>query len=233
MPGPVLDYSASPTRARHLTARALLQRYDTSGRLKAAGVLGIGAVSSFIGPAILAAFARMILFRFEYFGGPSWLLMFNLAWIILTPLLLFAEWRTRGQFLMDEMRAQGYGGDLSTGSRGEWELRANTAFAAFFIEAMLFAPRLIISAVSQLRARSALGKVDLDRAAELLLRLLLTGESVETDSLRKPSESADSFRVALRFLHFYDWIDLGQKGDRVWMLTTARETLSAAVAAAR
>jgi hypothetical protein len=183
----------------------------------------IGISLSFLGPAVIASIVHRFLGRTET-GLLDWTSLFLFS-CLLIPIVYYAEWRSRGNFFVDEMRAQGAGTDSSyiPASYGEFRLRQGAAVAALFTEILLLAPRLVFSALFDLRQRVELTYDELTRAAEIVLELYDVTNGIPVADLRRGSESPQSLRRIFQYLRFHDWIGVSKRGDNVWLLTTARK----------
>jgi len=187
----------------------------------------IGIALSFLGPALVASTFHSFLPRAGILQSLDWLTPFVLSCFILIPILYYAEWRTSGNFFLDEMRAQGAGTDSSyiPASYGEFRLRQGAAIAALYTEILLLAPRLVFSAMFDLRQRVELTYDELTRGAEIVLELSDATGGVSVANLRRAGESGKSLRRLFQYLRFHDWIGVSKLGDNVWLLTTARKRL--------
>ena len=154
--------------------------------------------------------------------------LFSLSCLCVLPLLYWLELRTRGNFLTDELRAQGH--SIEEGVRTLWssrgELRQTGALYAMYVEIFLFGPRMTIDAVRRLTARLRVGRPPIPRAAEILMFLSIADGGVAVHGLSR-GESPEELRRTLTYLRLHDWIDVGDHGRRAWLLSTARRRLPA------
>src|SRR6266480_2837334 len=67
----------------------------------------IGIPLSFIAPALLACIIYAVIIRIDHKAQPNWLLLWAICSTLLVPLFYWLEWRTGGDYLVDEMRWQG------------------------------------------------------------------------------------------------------------------------------
>ncbi len=162
--------------------------------------------------AFLLAFAGM---------GMSFALRFWICWIALTPVLLWYERRTRGA--ATEGMLDGF--DDRPASYGEWEMRRTTGVAILWLEFFLIGPRLIYWGVDHWRERHSDAPVDLERAAQVVMDLLVADGGVHPKQLLHENETLADLAPVLRYLERQDWVGIAKRRDRVWLLTEARSRL--------
>ena len=191
-----LNYRTPADDARDNRLLLRLRQREAGFWLRVFTKLAIGLPLTLLAPLVVASFLSNILWRFGV--AVEWGLLFFLSLIILIPLFFFIEWRTRGEFLAEEMRAQGTTPSelFNATSRGELQLRRSAAAAAGLIEIFLFAPRLILGAVVDIRQRIKLNDASMRRAAQILALLQSHQGGVEITVIRHPDESPlDVFKV--------------------------------------
>src|SRR5437667_4992670 len=66
----------------------------------------IGLPLSFIAPALLACIIYAVIIRIDPKAQPNWLLLLGISSALLIPIFYWLEWRTGGNYLVDEMRWQ-------------------------------------------------------------------------------------------------------------------------------
>lgn len=220
----VLDYRtpANELRLRRI-ARALTAREGIFW-FKITAMLGVGGLASFLGPIVVTAIARKLCAALEY--PVSGMVLLNLSCLTVLPLLYWLEIRTRGSFLSEELQAQGTtGADLyRSSSLGEWELRRTAVVYAVYIEVFLYGPRMTLDALRQLRRRIQSRRPAIPRAAEIVMFLAAADGGVDVERLPW-METPGQLRRTLSYLQLHDWIDLGDHGRRVWLLSMARRRL--------
>lgn len=174
------------------------------------------------------------------FGWYPWSWFFFGSAAILIPLLFHLEVRTAGSFLSEAAR------DFSTSSETDSRAAVGLAIGGLtgsaliraaanpraatsgFVEFFLFGPRMILSGFRHLREAARMKGVDQVRAAEVVSRLLTSSSGVAIKSLLSAGEVPESLGRTLHWLAFYDWIGIGEKGDRVFLFTESRATLGGA-----
>src|SRR5688500_5372164 len=173
---PALDYRAGPDRAAVRLAR--VQRELAVGEsLNGAAValrLALGIPLALIGPFVITVFLVFIELRlrndiFFGFGGT-----FCLLTLVLIPLLMWYERRSRGEFLTDAVR--GETSPLQASSYGEYELQSAKFSAIGWTEVALTGPRLLWEAIDSLRRRAPAARPIRTLAAELVVDLYDAGE---------------------------------------------------------
>jgi hypothetical protein len=145
--------------------------------------------------------------------------------ILMVPLLIWYERRTRGEYFMDALRE--WGGDDGPWFGGSIHRGVDTEGpgAILLMELFLFGPRLVIGATRSLRERSRVRHVPLALAADVLLHLLRHDGGIPPAELRDVSTEATAVRDAILYLAFFDWVDLSKDRTRIWVLTDARKAL--------
>ncbi|HEV8606031.1 MAG TPA: hypothetical protein VGQ99_11720 [Tepidisphaeraceae bacterium] len=221
-----LTYRSPTDDARVARTLNRIRQREAGFWLRSAAMLAIGLPLSLFGPFVVALFVYGILLRFHL--GVWCDVAFFVLLVIMIPVFYIIEWRTRGDFLVNEMRAQGTTASdiLTTGSRGEWEIRRRAAAVAGLIEIFLFAPRLTLDGVASMRKRIKLSDASMRRAAQIVSALQAQSGAIEGRDLREPAESPLEFYNVLRYLRLHDWIDISADGRRVWLLSAARLRLS-------
>jgi hypothetical protein len=124
------------------------------------------------------------------------------------------------------MRWQGTTADhFYQSSTAAWDSRQDAATGAAYTEILLFAPRQVLGAISGIRQRVHISSAELQRAAEIVRALQLADGGVPVSQLRRPDDAKESLGRIFLYLQFHDWIDVSAKGDRAWLITTARKRL--------
>jgi|GEM_PF-1663256 len=158
--------------------------------------------------------------------------------LIFVPLLLWMEWRTRGQFL-SHVLADGAARleDLHPLGRlpGPHVALGGLAMVAFwrnplgliggFIELLLLGPRLILEVARDRRLRRKLGRIDYRRAAEVLARLDAAGGGLPLTALLRSGERSGDLVALLRWLAEDEWVGVTADGQRVYLYTPGRNEL--------
>ena len=182
----------------------------------------------FVGPFVMS-----IIFWFATWsaiGHYPWWWFFAGLCLLMIPLLVHLELRTRGSFLGDAVISSG-GASPAPYVLGS-DLGMLISFVAYprtsasgFVELFLVGPRLLIGGWEKLRKMSKLGPVKVSRAAQIVEYLARTDRGVAPEHLLHERETLRSIAAPLSYLLLHEWIDISKIGDRVWLLTSARESL--------
>lgn len=213
-------YAATDARiVRHLRIR------EAWGFARIIAGYTFGIPLCFLAPALITWFLIVPgRYRPALFSADSFAAIFTILCIILVPLLIWYERRTRGEYFMDALRDWGPDGNWFSGSihRG-----ADTEGpgAIVMMELFLYGPRLVIGATRALRERGRLRHVPLALAADVLRHLLQFDHGIPPAELRDVSADARVVRDAILYLAFFDWVDLSKDRTRIWVLTDARKAL--------
>ena len=208
----------------------LLRQRGTLFYLKALMVILLGLPVSLLGPAVVATLFWLACLPWGYWF--PWTTFFGWAALIMLPGLYLLEIRTAGNYLSERVTDIA---PLPPVARGIFTLGEVGAIAALatnprttsvlFTEVFLFGPRLVVGAIQQLRLRRYARGADLHRAAAVLGTLRELHDGIPAEDLIGENESARALAPTLAYLAFYEWIGVGNRGTRVWLLTEARRIL--------
>jgi hypothetical protein len=119
----------------------------------------------------------------------------------------------------------GFGG----GKAGDEEMTAGvqrSMAGLFFGDVCLWGPKMIMTSIRRgWGSRKCSGR-DPRLAAETVARLLRNESSLATADVM--SRTDDTAVATFTYLAFHDWIDFSRHGERVWLLSEARQLLRAA-----
>ncbi len=217
-----LDYR-SPTTGRHRVERIMAEIANTQSLGLASVFLKIafGVPLCLLGPFVVTVLAKGIELKWDSEALPGFLSTFILSAVILIPILMWLERRSRGQFLLD-----GLAGESPASSYGEFEWQSTRVFALIYTEFALLGPRLVWSALDAIRGRSPMDEELRFIAARVVLELLDLDSGVPTQQLfQSVGCSQQRFQQAVQWLAGNDWLGVSRKRDRVWMNTAARARL--------
>lgn len=200
----------------------LLRERESLFWIKISAMLIFGVALCFIGPAMLAMFARSVAMKNG--TDANFAAWFAVGSVTIIPVLFLVEWRTRGKFFEQSIEANSFWLAGPTSSYGIWEAR-QAAGSILIIEVLLAAPRMTLNAIGQFLRRKQLGDVSLHRAGEIVTILQQVDGRVGLRQLARKDETPVDFCRVLRYLTFYDWIDIAKDGKHVWLLSEARRTL--------
>lgn len=210
-------------------AEKLVRRERTHG-LKIMAMLTFGGPLSFLGPLAIATMFWMPLRRgfgfLNFAHGVTWLDLFVGLSMIMIPLLYYMEMRTEGTYRADLDGAMGpRGGVLIFAPVGVFMVNPRIA-SSVFVEFFLFGPRLILSGLRQRGLSRSVRLDDRQKAAAILDRLLNRDEGINTHRLLSEGESFDHLHQSLAYLFYHKWIGVGEKWQRIWLLTESRRVLT-------
>ncbi|HVX85459.1 MAG TPA: hypothetical protein VH253_11815 [Phycisphaerae bacterium] len=198
--------------------RAALVRRERQRLWLAIGQLALGVGLTFILPMAFSGlwFANM------WTSGIGTYQLALLFCAILMLIAYFIEWRTRGEWLVNQLRSIGPL-DMTWGTTRYWGFEA--IGWALFMEIYLWVPRMTFEGIDRLRAIAAIARIDRPRAVEMIRKLGAQGHGVPAAALQNRGDDNAAFSRLLAYLSFYDWIGASEKGDRAWLSTDAKESL--------
>ena len=203
----------------------VLQRLSTSEGLGYVVIvikLIAGTVLCLIGPLFVSALVDDL--GADAVFGSSWM-TFGMVSLIVVPLLMWLERRTRGEFFSDAVR--GSTNPLRASSVGEFELSRYTFLWKVYTELALLGPRLLWDVIDRLRG-CVPDNVRLRAvAAQIVVELLDAGQGVQLRELLRADRPVRQLLDAAQFLKQHDWIDVSARRDRIWLTENARKKLLA------
>ncbi|HEY7087862.1 MAG TPA: hypothetical protein VH518_07205 [Tepidisphaeraceae bacterium] len=220
-----LDYR-SPTTPQHRVQRVMieLERTEMAALTKLTMKVIIGGLLCLVGPIFVAIILKSIDARWRLHRlPPFWIFVVMLA-IVVVPLLLWLERRTRGEFVSRAI--EGEANPLNASSYGEFSMQSTKLLWIFYTEVALAGPRLIWEAIDGLQSRTRGDDQVTYLAAQIVVELFDAGQGVDRRTLLRPDRSGAEIVPALRLLESREWVDLSRRRDRVWLTTPARERLS-------
>lgn len=224
-----LDYRmpGTPGPGGEVIFRWLCTRHCLGVAGAALGVV-VGAAVLLLSAWAVSGFVSMIVARaggIEQSDAVGWTVFFGYL-LVVAPLLLWRTVRTGGEFHADQVIASDafHGKPTNT---SEWHHRADVARVALYGDLLFWGPRLIVDGARRLAGRDVVRSADtLRRASFILSHLLRAEDAVRTKALRCPDEPADGFGRVLRWLDRHDYIGISADGQRVWLGSDVRQTLS-------
>ncbi len=216
-PGPRGDLIYRWLRTRH--------RLGVSGALL--GILG-GALAVIATAWLVSALTSLIFFRFGA-GSDREVIQWSIFGgylLLIVPILLWRTARTGGEFFADQvLESRAFHGQPA--SHGEWRYRAGVATTALYGDLLFWGPRLIVDGVRRLIGREVVRSAStLHRASFILSHLLRGRDASRTKALRIPDEPPTELQHVLRWLDRHDYVGISADGQRVWLASAARESLS-------
>ena len=207
-------------------------------RIRALTGILVGLPLCFLAPLMLGS-----LFWFSsgmLFGWHPWTWFVFGSAVILIPLLIHLEVRTAGNFLGEAAR------DFATDKAMDGRAMIGLAMGGFggaalaraaanpraatsgIVEFFLIGPRMLVPGFRHLRGAARMKGIDRARAAEVVTRLRSSSSGVAIKSLLSAGEAPESLGRTLHWLAFYDWIGIGEKGEKVFLFSESRARLGAA-----
>ena len=219
----VLHYRR-PGTGPHRVQRAA-QELATAERLGIVAVaanIALGAVLCLVAPLTIAAVAKSV--EFKWGGGvlPGLWMTASLLAVVIVPLLMWYERRTRGEYLSEAVRGETSPYDAS--SYGEYQLQSAKMLSIGFTELALTGPRLLWAAID--RTGSAADARVRTVAAQVAVELLDAGTGVAVCKLVRPDRPEVEVTAAVKYLAARDWVGLSSRRDRVWLTTPTRQRMA-------
>jgi hypothetical protein len=196
---------------------AALKKCESAHRLSVLLAIVSGAILSFVGPLFITGVSWLIAARQRH-EFAFWHAYWPIALASMPVLFLIAA-TVKGSIL------ESAAGD---GAFDNWFVSRRIAFWVMLAELANIGPRLVIYAWRKQRARSAVGPVDLHRAAAAVAALAVVEGGVGPAKLLQSNEPADVLEPLLAFLMYYDIADVSKTGDRVWLNSGAKQRLLSA-----
>lgn len=213
-----------PGAGPHRVQRAA-QELATAEKLGVAAVaanIALGVPLCLVAPLTIAAVTKAV--EFKWGGGvlPGFWMTASLLAVVIVPVLMWYERRTRGEYLSDAVRGETSPYDAS--SYGEYQLQRAKMLSIGFTELALTGPRLLWTAID--RTGSA-GDASVRKvAAEVAVELLDAGSGVPVRQLVRPDRPAADVAAAVDYLAARDWVGLSSRRDRVWLTTPTRQQMA-------
>jgi hypothetical protein len=195
----------------------------------------LGMLLLLIGPAAVASIGWVVMAVGLHHITP-WTWCFAAMIVIMVPLLLRLEARTKGNYLADAVR------DSAPDSAG-WmrgpsllmpmagltsTLRNPRGVSAGFMEIFLMGPRLLLRAYREARTLRVLAHVDRHLAANVLLKLVEREHGLPPKDLFPPLEVPNA-TPTLAWLALQGWIGVAAGGERAYLYSEARRKLQRAL----
>ena len=224
-----LNYRAPRDDARLAQIESQLRKREAGFWMRVVVKFATGVPVLLLGPAIGGIIVQGLLSLAKSSFQPGYLACYGIACLIIIPILFLIEIRSHGEFYFNEARFYHSPGDTPTTSLHYMSGGSNTMeVGAAYIEVLLFAPRQILSAIADMKQRTPISGDELRRAAQIVRALDIADGGVPLEQLGLSPDSEESFARVLRYLQFYDWIDLSKKRDRVWLMSDAKKWLQPA-----
>ena len=232
---PTLDYrrpgATDASRQKSVRDHLRLREAALAGKIFALLVFGFPML--FVGPFLMACIFWFAAWHFVGSDAPAWTTWFWGLFSTMIPLLFWTEYRTRGALFADAVISSG--GASSVPYLAGPELGMLISFATSprvaasgFVELFLVGPRCVLEAFGKLRGARRLHGVNVDRAAEVVADLRRFDQGVPIHRLAHEGEDITAVLRPLAYLLFHDWVGISAAGDRVWLNSDSKRTLSGA-----
>lgn len=208
----------------HNQVRGMLRFADATSMAGSLGRFLMGIAVCFgmgvIAASLITTFL-LVVFGSTWIGWTGWFLAYLL---ILVPVLIWHEHRSREDYLTEAVRSA----DPSPSSRGEYEM-IQMGFAIGAISSLLvWGPRALIDGFRGLRGlRNPTQEAVFDRATVLVLSLAQASGGVAIKDLIIPPENMLVFGSAVEFLDRHWFIGKSTDGKTLWLNSTFRKKLEA------
>jgi hypothetical protein len=152
----------------------------------------------------------------------NWFGWFLVYWVVLVPLLIWQERRSRTDYLVGALT------DVSPNpsSRGEYEMDRARVGVAAYATMITWGPRALLDGVSGLRGRWTVKQNHMfNRAAAIVLDLAKFDGGIEFRDVMHPPENMALFTAAMDWLEKNDWTGKSSDGQRVWLTSIGKKKL--------
>ncbi|MFT3788328.1 MAG: hypothetical protein QM770_19510 [Tepidisphaeraceae bacterium] len=223
---PTLDYRTPTTDCDPVEAYlAASSRRTLAGA--AAGVVA-GTVLVLLIGAGFATFACDVFLRFAHPLAHHWWLWFGAYLALVVPaLLVYAKRRRSGSF-GDVVLNSGWFDGTRAASSGEYEMRRSIVSISLLTDVVLWGPRVFVDGIEMLLGRGGalVPSATLKRGAGVLRTLLAKPDAMGRRALLQEGEDAARLAGVLHWLDARGHIGLSSDGQRVWLSTPCRTTLT-------
>jgi len=224
MPPETLDYRTpgiGPPRVQRVLDELLKAETVSNATLYAR--LAIGAGLTLIGPMFVALILKSVESKWSAFWFPEfWMTTFLVA-IVLVPLLMWLERRSRGEFFADA--TCGDTSPFDSSSYGEYEIQSTKFAWTAYTEIALTGPRLLWEGIDGLRGKPQGNQATREVAASIVVDLLDADGGVPVRELLREDRPYEALVPGVRYLVQQEIAATSKRGDRVWLSTAWRNRL--------
>jgi hypothetical protein len=183
-------------------------------------LLGLGVcIGAGIALAIIISSILYSLFGTTGIGLTGW---FWLYLLIVVPLIIWYERKSRKDYVMDAATAVG----TPSSSIGEFRLNQATLLTGAIAGIIVWGPRNLIDGIrGMLGRRTVLQNAVLERAVLIVLELNVESSRVEIKKLIVPPEDMTVFAQAIDMLLALDLAGRSTDGTSMWLISTFRKKL--------
>lgn len=208
---------------RSVTVARELMLGESLSVASAVGKLAVGVPLCLVGPMFVTLIVGWADHRIGGGGLGFWptLLLHSL---VLVPVLMWLERRTRGRFFEDAV--QGESSPSSMGSYGGYELQSTKFLWTAYTEVALVGPRLVWGVIDWGRGRPPVDPAVRLAAADLVVELFDAAAGQQVRDLVRPDRPLAVLSSAIKYLRWRGWVDVAKRRDRVWLLSETRLRLA-------
>lgn len=146
---------------------------------------------------------------------------FAVVSVTLNPVLFGIALLTKRSLAEGFVEEVGYDHVLSP-----FQFRSKMTAHLFLLDLVLFAPRGVMYAFEQWKAREKVGRLATEAVADAVVTLYAAREAIGPGSLLKEDQPASELDAVLGPLMLHEVIGISKGGERVWMTTEMRERLA-------
>jgi hypothetical protein len=209
----------------------MLAAADSLDWAAAAGKLALGLPLCLVAPCLFTVLLKVILHRWGGDWLPGFWVSLLLVSLVVVPMLMLTERRTRGEFLNESL--EGQSNPFAASSYGEYQVESTRFMATSFTEVALQGPRLLWGFIDTVRGKPAGDATLRAAAAGVVVELFDAGQGLPVKPLLRPDRPPPVLDRVIRYLLKLDWIGVSGARDRVWLLTPARERLGGVLRSSR
>lgn len=201
-----------------------LAKADVLGGAEIAIKLLVGIPLCLLGPLICVGILKGVEYRFRGHWLPGFGSTFFVVCLVIIPVLLWLERRSRGEFYADAVRGEGSPFDAS--SYGEYRLQSAKLLWIGYAELALTGPRLLWDVNDAIRGGVPMDQSLRTAAAGIVIDLLDAGEGLPLAKLVRTDRSMANVAKATIYLQQKEWVGVSSSRDRVWLASDKRKHLA-------
>lgn len=207
-------------------ANAMLRLQDAGSLAGSLGKLLMGAGVCFAVGLLFASFMTGILYALFGSSGIGWSGWFLVYLIVIVPLLIWQERRSRENYLENAIDRV----DPNPSSYGESRLNRISIWVGVVASWLVWGPRALIDGSRGIRGRHSMARQAVfERASLLVADLALSPGGVGIKQLLHPPEDMRAFGTAVDMLDTHGWIGKSSDGGSLWLSSTVRAKLASAI----
>ena len=185
------------------------------------GVLVLLIVGVVVASVMALVFGAIL--GINFIGWLGWYLLYL---VILTPLIIWYERRSRPDYLLEAARSV----DPNPLSFGEYKLDEISESIGMIASFLTWSPRSVVDGIHGLRGlRAPKLHAAFDRAALVALDLNNFPGGVDIKEVMHPPETMPTFALAIDLLEKHGWIGKSKDGKSLWLDSTWRPKIRAVI----